>query len=90
MAAGGDGMTINFGFYRHANPFAQSAGAALRFVIDFNDPDHSGYVLASGQSGHPGSPHYSDQTAAWQSGAKIHIGSNLGNPGDHCLVIKPC
>jgi penicillin amidase len=83
-------MTVNFGFYRHSNPFSQTAGAALRYVIDFNDPAHSGYVLASGQSGHPGSPHYGDQTAAWQSGAKIHLSSHPGDANDRCLVLKPC
>ena len=87
---GGDGMTVNFGFYRHSNPYSQSAGAALRYVIDFNDPARSGYVLASGQSGHPGSPHYGDQTETWQSGAKIQLSSHLGDSDDHCLVMKPC
>ncbi|MGZ8520613.1 MAG: penicillin acylase family protein [Candidatus Binatia bacterium] len=87
---GGDGMTVNFGFYRHSNPYSQSAGAALRYVIDFNDPARSGYVLASGQSGHPGSPHYGDQIETWQSGAKIQLSSHLGDSDDHCLVMKPC
>ena len=90
MSAGGDGMTVNFGFYRHANPYGQTVGAALRYVIDFNDPEHSGFVLASGQSGHPSSPHYGDQTAAWASGAKIHLWSDIGDLNDHCLVMKPC
>ena len=90
LATGGDGMTVNFGFYRHSNPYAHSAGAALRMVVDFKDPHHSGYILASGQSGHPGSPHYGDQTEAWQNGAKIQLGSHPSNPKDHCLVLKPC
>ena len=90
MAAGGDGMTVNLGFYRHSNPYAQTVGAALRYVIDFNDPEHSGFVLASGQSGHPSSPYYGDQTEAWHSGAKIQLWSDLGDPSDHCLVMKPC
>jgi penicillin amidase len=83
-------MTVNLGFYRHSNPYEQTVGAALRYVIDFNDPEHSGIVLASGQSGHPGSPHYGDQTEAWQSGAKIQLWSHIGDPSDRCLVLKPC
>jgi penicillin amidase len=76
VAAGGDGMTVNFGFYRHSNPFAQTVGAALRFVIDFNDLQNSGYVLASGQSGHPGSPHYRDQYDHWRNSDKIRLDSD--------------
>ncbi|HEX6770144.1 MAG TPA: penicillin acylase family protein, partial [Candidatus Binatia bacterium] len=90
LAVGGDGMTVNLGFYRHSNPYGQTVGAALRYVIDFNDPEHSGFVLASGQSGHSGSPHYGDQTEAWQSGAKVQLSSRIGDPGDRCLVLKPC
>lgn len=90
MSVGGDGMTVNLGFYRHSNPYGQTVGAALRYVIDFNDPEHSGFVLASGQSGHPRTPHYGDQTEAWQSGAKIELGSHPGGPRDHCLLMKPC
>ena len=90
MPVGGDGMTVNLGFYRHSNPYAQTVGAALRYVIDFNDPEHSGYVLASGQSGHPGASHYGDQNADWQSGAKIQLSSYLGDANNHCLVMKPC
>lgn len=90
LAAGGDGMTINIGFYRHASPYAQSVGPALRMVVDFGDPQHSGYVLASGQSGHAGSPHYDDQTTLWRSGARIDLAPPSSAPGDHCLVIKPC
>ena len=77
VAAGGDGMTVNFGFYRHSNPYAQTVGAALRFVVDFNDAEHSGYVLASGQSGHPGSPHYRDQYERWSKSEKIRIDADV-------------
>lgn len=90
MPVGGDGMTVNIGLYRHSNPYGQTVGAALRYVIDFSDPDHSGFILATGQSGHPGSHYYSDQTEAWRSGAKIHLSSHLNETCVRCLVIKPC
>ena len=90
MPSGGDGMTVNVGFYRHASPYSQTVGAALRYVIDFDDPEYSGYVLTSGQSGHPGSRHYRDQFAVWQSGAKIPLSADCGASDDHCLVMKPC
>jgi penicillin G amidase len=63
----GDGTTINMGFYRHSNPYDHTVGASLRFVIDVGRWQESGFVLASGQSGHPFSPYYRDQTPLWQA-----------------------
>ena len=48
----GDGTTINTGFYRHSSPYAHTVGASLRFVIDVGTWQQSGFILASGQSGH--------------------------------------
>lgn len=90
IPAGGDGMTVNIGFYRHSNPYAQTVGPALRMVVDFGAPQQSGYILASGQSGHPASPHYGDQTALWRRGALLDLTPQPSTAGDHCLVIKPC
>jgi penicillin amidase len=71
LAAGGDGTTLNLGFYRHSNPYTQTVGPSLRFIVDFNDRPSFRFVLSSGQSGHPSSRHYRDQTALWQSGKLI-------------------
>jgi penicillin amidase len=69
----GNGTTINMGYYRHTNPYTHTVGASLRFVIDTGAWQQSGFVLPSGQSGHPFSPHYRDQTAHWRAGQKIKI-----------------
>jgi len=87
----GDGMTINLGFYRHSNPYAQTVGASLRFIIDLGNWQDSGFILPSGQSGHPLSVHYADQTDFWLSGKRISLSSvpgdeNLDNTG---LILKP-
>jgi penicillin amidase len=66
----GNGTTINLGFYRHSNPYAQTVGASLRFVVDMGKQT-SELVLPSGQSGHPWSAHYRDQTELWRRGARI-------------------
>jgi penicillin amidase len=90
MPVGGDGMTVNLGFYRHSSPYGQTVGAALRYVIDFSDAEHSGYVLASGQSGHPGSPHYRDQTKPWHKGERIRLDSDgTESPHPRQLLLKP-
>ncbi len=86
MASGGDGMTINIGLYRHSSPYAHTVGPALRMVVDFGAPQQSGYILASGQSGHPASPHYGDQTALWRRGALLDLTPQPSTAGDHCLV----
>ena len=90
VATGGDGMTVNFGFYRHSNPYAHTVGAALRFVVDFNDLEHSGYILASGQSGHPGSPHYRDQFEHWHKSERIRLDLDVTElPHSRQSLLKP-
>ena len=91
MSMPGDGMTINLGFYRHSNPYAQTVGASLRFIIDLGNWQDSGFILPSGQSGHPLSVHYADQTDFWLNGKRITLSpvpgdENLDNTG---LILKP-
>ena len=73
LASPGDGMTVNMGFYRHSNPYAQTVGASLRFAAELGDPVRSGAVLAAGQSGHPTSKYYADQTDLWVRGERIPL-----------------
>jgi penicillin amidase len=49
-------------------PFAPRVGPGFRFAIDMASPDHPVFGLAGGQSGHPGSPHYTDGLDAWVAG----------------------
>lgn len=88
--APGDGMTVNFGFYRHSNPFTQSAGAALRFVVELTESPRSKFVLPSGQSGHATSRHYRDQFALWRDGKMIPLsGVEPENADERHLLLKP-
>ncbi len=73
LAAPGDAMTLNIGFYRHSNPYAQTVGPSLRFAVEFNERPISHFVLSSGQSGHPSSRHYRDQTERWRRGSRIPL-----------------
>jgi len=43
-------------------------GPALRYAVDLGDPDHALFGLAGGQSGHPGSPYYTDGLTDWLAG----------------------
>jgi penicillin G amidase len=85
----GNGTTINIGFYRHSNPYTHTVGASLRFVIDVGGWQQSRFVLPSGQSGHPLSPHYSDQTALWRGGQNVGIGSCENPDAEHMLLLIP-
>jgi penicillin G amidase len=89
MPSPGDGTTINMGFYRHSNPYAQTVGASLRFVIDVGGWQQSGFVLPSGQSGHPSSAHYGDQTPLWRSGRNTTIGSCDESGAESTLLLIP-
>jgi penicillin G amidase len=89
MPSPGDGTTINLGFYRHSNPYRQTVGASLRFTADLSNPAASEFVLPSGQSGHPLSPHYRDQTALWAQGERIRIGSADAVAPVTRLELKP-
>ena len=53
------------------NPFLNVHGAGYRGVYDFADPDSSGFVISTGQSGHPLSRHYDDLGERWRRGEYI-------------------
>lgn len=89
MPAAGDGTTINFGFYRHSNPYQQTAGQSLRFIIDLKHPEHSGFVLPAGQSGHATSAHYADQTQLWRQGRRIGFSRQSVDKKAPSLALDP-
>ncbi len=71
---GGDSVTVNVGHYaqhNEASPFASIQGASYRGLYDLADLDRSRFIAATGQSGHPLSPHYRDLTDLWAAGETI-------------------
>lgn len=48
--------------------FEVTAAPSMRMVVDLGDLDASTWVNLTGSSGHPASPHYADQLAAWAHG----------------------
>jgi penicillin G amidase len=85
----GDGTTINMGFYRHSNPYEHTVGASLRFIIDVGMWQESRFVLASGQSGHPFTSHYGDQTSLWHAGRYIKMEISPNKPFGDELSLMP-
>jgi penicillin amidase len=65
VAIGGDGDTVQAAGYVPAAGYGLSLASVARYVFDLGDWERSGWVVPLGASGHPASPHYADQTAAW-------------------------
>ena len=81
------GQTSN----RKGNPFAHTHGAGYRAVYDLADLDRSRFIIATGQSGNPLSPHYRDQLDRWRRGAFVHLPTKAPANGTDSavLVLKP-
>jgi penicillin amidase len=62
----GDGYTVNATW--PGEKFEQEGGASYREIMDTADWDRSLAVNTPGQSGQPGSPHYSDLLPLWDKG----------------------
>ncbi|HVH89553.1 MAG TPA: penicillin acylase family protein, partial [Terriglobales bacterium] len=63
----GDGETVD-ATGSPANGFEQQSGASYREIFDLQNWDNSLAINTPGQSGQPGSRHYSDLLAVWEAG----------------------
>jgi penicillin amidase len=63
----GDGYTVN-ATSTSGESWQQADGASYREILDTSDWDRSLAVNTPGQSGQPGSPHYSDLMRLWDEG----------------------
>ena len=66
---GDDSTIMNTGFRRGS--FAQTNGPTWKQILDVGAWDNSVMINAPGQSGQPGSPHYSDLLPLWDQGQYI-------------------
>lgn len=71
----GGNDTVNRGLTAEQgdNPFEHTHGAGFRAVYDLADLARSRFVIATGQSGNPLSPHYRDQLERWRDGGHVEI-----------------
>jgi penicillin amidase len=65
LPVGGDGDTVQAAGFVPAAGFAVTLTSVARYVFDLADWDRSAWISPLGSSGHPGSPHYADQSHAW-------------------------
>jgi penicillin amidase len=61
----GGGATVRAAGYAEHGPFHVVGGSIYRMVVDFSQPGLARATTSLGQSGHPSSRHYRDQTALW-------------------------
>ncbi|MCF4165035.1 penicillin acylase family protein [Zavarzinia compransoris] len=62
---------MNFG--SATTPFADVHAAGFRAIYDLADLDRSRFMIATGQSGNPYSPHWDDMAPLWAANAYIEI-----------------
>ena len=92
LPMGGSNYTVNnASSIEHVAPFTSSYGPSLRHVVDLGAPDRGGgFVLPAGQSGHPLSRHYKDQTGRWLRGELWIIPIDVGRVNAiDTLVLEP-
>ncbi len=90
---GGDGSTIWASYSVLDDPrTGVTAGPPFRFIADLSDLDHCWGLLAPGESGHPGSPHYDDQIQAWFEGQyhpMLFNRAEVEQGQESCLELTP-
>src|SRR5262245_34652015 len=62
---GGDGDTVSATGYVPGAGFQVALSSVARYVFDLSDWEACGWIVPGGASGHPESPHWADQQAAW-------------------------
>lgn len=87
---GGDAGTVAVARYLPRDPYTTVMAASLRLVVDLGEKSTFHAILPGGQSGHPLSPHYRDQTEAWRNGRlqRIAIADSVREAG-HILTLLP-
>jgi penicillin amidase len=64
----------------------------MRFVANLGNWDNSILLIPAGQSGQPGSSHYSDQFSYWYEGKPIFApfsDTAEASARKHSLILKP-
>ena len=91
LEVGGDAHTLMRGGVRFADsaePYRAAHIASLRAILDVGEPGGSLFVLPTGQSGHPLSPHYLDQALRWRDFDYLRL-PQQGESGRSVLRLVP-
>ena len=93
--SGGSDKSPNAGSYSFSDPYAQTAGASMRRVVDFSNLNETQQIIPTGQSGLYNSRHYDDQAELYHKGGyrttwfnEKHIIKNKKNKRLTLLPLK--
>ena len=93
--SGGSDKSPNAGSYSFSDPYAQTAGASMRRVVDFSNLNETQQIIPTGQSGLYNSRHYDDQAELYHRGGyrttwfnEKHIINNKNNKRLTLLPLK--
>ncbi|WP_166360186.1 penicillin acylase family protein [Pseudomonas akapageensis] len=95
IANDGGRDTVNYAGYYYdqaSGLYLDDVGPGLRAVYDLDDPQASGFILSSGQSGNPFSSHYGDMLEGWANGRLVPMISErqrLEKQAHRTLVLAP-
>jgi penicillin amidase len=84
-APGGHETVNAIGFVSFDGSFTGVYGPTYRLLADLGDADASRWQHLSGQSGHPGSPHYDDLVDGWLQGRT----NPVAQPSEETLTLLP-
>jgi penicillin amidase len=80
FAAPGGAETVNRGAFAQSDgvhfPFVHGPG--YRGIFDLADLDASRFIIATGESGNPVSPHFGDLSERWRDGKAITLSGTVG------------
>lgn len=68
LSAGGDGTTLNTAAFAWGQDFNTTLAPAMRFIVDFGQPEPLLIQDGTGQSGNPVSPNYANGIDPWIKG----------------------
>ncbi|WLH47513.1 penicillin acylase family protein [Pseudomonas beijingensis] len=68
LPAGGDATTLNTAAFAWGQDFTTTLAPAMRFIVDFGQPEPLMIQDGAGQSGNPVSPHYANGIDPWIKG----------------------
>jgi penicillin G amidase len=65
-------------------------GASMRLIVSLEPQPKGWFIYPGGQSGNPGSPHYTSFVESWRQGQYIPITISADQAdGDHTLIMRP-